>query len=477
MMLLRKLVRDSAIYGGGDFFLKLIAFFTFPVLATSLSSTNFGLLELAMTVVSLGGIFVRCGLNNAVQRFYWDQTVPEKQRPILVSTGLFITIVFGVICAFLAYGLSPIIISIVSGDTLKLGSFGVLAVALLLVISQWCQYLQDILRLHFAPWKFLAFTFVSRALGSLMALAAVLYFGAGVDGVLIAQALVLLSAMPLGLWLARKDLILKVDTCWSRRLLVFGTPFIFTELAYWLFASIDRWMLASMSGIHEVGLYSVAFRFSTLAVFIATAFGMAWSPYAVKIRVDHPEEHRKIYAEVLLILLVVMLSVAGFIALFSGEIIGILLPSEYFSAAVPLAVLCFTTVLQASQQVTAIGISLVNRTKIFAYLVWLAAAMNILLNFYLIPRYGAVGAAWATVMAYFFLSSGFLYYTQRYYPLPISWGRLLWICLLGCIVLLVGVLFQRNVIDLGVVLVKVVIAIVCLLLAWPALDMKVFRGL
>ncbi|MGE6791808.1 flippase [Pseudomonas guineae] len=470
-------MRDSAIYGGGDFFLKLIAFFTFPLLAAALSTAGFGLLELAMTVVSLGGILVRCGLNNAVQRFYWDQAVTPDERPLLVSTGFFATLLLGVACGVVTFFLLPSVFPIMSGGDITLSLLGSFAIALLLPLTQWAQYLQDVLRLHFAPWRFLGFSFTSRALGAILSVIAVLYWGAGVEGVLSAQALVLFIAVPFGVWLIRKDIVFQADVDWSRRLINYGSPFIFTELAYWLFSSIDRWMLASMAGVDDVGLYSVAFRFSSLAFFVATAFGMAWSPYAVKLRSDYPQDYRKIYAQVLLILLVVMLSVAGTVALFSGEILGLFLPPEYSGAAIPLAILCFTTVLQASQQVTAIGISLANRTKVFAYLVWVAAVLNIGINWLLIPALGVVGAAWATVLAYVFLSSGFLYFTQRYYPLPIAWGRLLWIGLLGSVVLTVSLMFQRSTVEFGAVLVKLAVAIGCLLLAWPALDFNTFRTL
>nr|WP_256737080.1 flippase [Pseudomonas gingeri] len=475
--MLRDLVRESFIYGAGDFLLKLVAFFTFPLLAASLSTSGFGLLELAMTVVSLGAVLVRCGLNNSVQRFYWDQATEIGERPSVVSTGFFLTVALGVAGGIFAFFAVPFIFRLSGNNAVALSLIGVLSIAMLLALTQWAQYLLDVLRLHFSPWKFLGFSFCIRALGALLSVVAVLYWGGGVEGVLLSQALVLLASVPFGLWLIRRDLILRVDPVWSRRLIAFGTPFIFTELAYWLFASIDRWMLASLSGVDDVGVYSVAFRFSTLVVFVATAFGMAWSPYAVKIRSDFPEKHRKIYFEVLLILLVVMLVVAGTIAIFSGELLGVFLPGDYFASAIPLAILCFTAVLQASQQVTAIGISLANRTKVFAYLVWGAAILNVLLNWWLIPKFGVSGAAWSTVLAYFFLSAGFLFYTQRYYPLPISWFRLLWICALGSIVLLVGVFFQQSNLDFGIVAIKLAIAVSCLLLSLPALDFKVFREL
>lgn len=472
-----RLVYDTAIYGGSDALLKLVAFFTFPLLANALSSSGFGLLELAMTIVSLGGILVRSGMNNSVQRFYWDQEVNSDQKPVLVSTGFYICMILGVICGAITYAVTPGILTSMSEQQIGLNVLGLIAIAMLLPLTQWAQYIQDVIRLHFAPWKFLGFSFLSRALGTLFSVFAVLFWGAGVEGVLLAQALVLLFAVPLGLYLIRKDIVLGIDRLWSRQLLAFGTPFIFTELAYWLFSSIDRWMLASMRGVDEVGLYSVAFRFASLAMFVATAFGMAWSPYAVKLRADYPDTHRIIYFEILMVLLLIMVSVAGLIAMFSGEVLGFFLPEEYSGAGVPLAILCFTTVLQASQQVTAIGISLARRTKIFAFLVWIAAALNVAFNWLLIPHYGVTGAAWGTVIAYAFLSSAFLFFTQRYYPLPISWGRLLWLLFLSCVILIFSVFYQFDEFHASVVIIKISVALVCLFLAFPVINLKIFQEL
>ncbi|SDT90957.1 Membrane protein involved in the export of O-antigen and teichoic acid [Geopseudomonas guangdongensis] len=434
-------------------------------------------MELGLTIATLGAVFVRCGLNNAVQRYYWDAGVSEAERSVLVSTGFWLTFGVGVVCGVCAFFIVPLIFKASTGGVEQLGSMGVLAIAALLPLLQWSQYLQDVLRLHFAPWKFLGYTFTSRALGSLIALFLVLHFGAGVEGVLLAQASTLLLALPLGIWLVKKDFVVNLDRPWAGRLLAFGTPFIFTEVAYWLFASIDRWMLAAMAGVSEVGIYSVAFRFSTLAVFVATAFGMAWSPYAVKVRADHPQSHRQVYAEVLLILLVVMLCVAGSIALFAGEFIGAIMSPDYAAATIPLTVLCFTAVFQATQQVTAIGISLANRTKIFAGLAWAAAILNVALNFWLIPWFGATGAATATLISCMLLSGGFLLFTQRLYPLPISWIRLLWLCLLGAVVFFSSIHWLSQEFDLAASAVKLCIALVCVVLAMLSLNFRVFRSL
>ena len=473
--ILSKLLTDSAIYGGGDFIAKLVALVTFPLIAAALSSSGFGLLELAMTVITLGGVLVRCGLNNAVQRFYWDSTTTPVQRPALVSTGFLLMFVLGIVISLAGGIAAPLLFDTLGATGAAFSISGLLAIGLLLAFTPLNQYLLDILRLHFAPWKFLGFSFLSRALASVLAVIAALYWHAGVEGVLKAQAFVLVLVLPLGMWLIRRDLTLQFDIYWSKKLTAFGIPLIFTEIAYWLFSSIDRWMLASMSGIESVGIYSVAFRFSTIVMFIATAFGMAWSPYAFKLQSDYPDTHRKMYSEVLIILLVVMLSVAGAISLFAGELIHAFLPAEYSSAATPLIVLCFTVVIQASQQITAVGISIANKTMIFAYLVWIAAGCNAALNFWLIPAYGATGAAWATLIAYLFLSVSFLFFTQRYYKLPIAWLRMAWISALGAIVLIVSLEYQQPYFLLSACIAKLIFAIICLILVRPAIDLSAFK--
>jgi O-antigen/teichoic acid export membrane protein len=77
---IRQLAKDSAIYGGADLVSKVISFFTFPFIAKALSPESFGFLELILTSTALLGVVSNFGLNNAVQRFYWDTLFYRFQR-------------------------------------------------------------------------------------------------------------------------------------------------------------------------------------------------------------------------------------------------------------------------------------------------------------------------------------------------------------------------------------------------------------
>jgi O-antigen/teichoic acid export membrane protein len=473
--MLRQLIRDSAIYGGSDALARAVAFVTFPIIAKELGGKEFGILELGMTIVMLGGLFVRCGMNNAVQRYYWDAQTPVAQRPVLVSTGLAVTVACGLLVGSSIYLVHPALFRHAGVDPEVLGWYGAVGLALLITSTQWTQYVQDVLRLHFTPWKFLGFSVATRALAAILSAGVLVWLHAGVGGVLMAQALILLVSLPVGLWFIRRDLIRCVNSHWTRRLLAFGAPFTLTDMAFWLFSSIDRWMLASMISPQEVGVFSAAFRISALASFLSLAFGMAWSPCAVKLKSEYPAKFKQIYAEILILLIVVMLFAGGSIGFFSGELLAMLLPTEFADSASPLAILAFCVVVQASQQITAVGISLSLKSHLFVFLVLGAAIVNFLLNLLLIPITGAIGAAWATLIAHLILTGSYLFCSQYVYPISFPVTRLFYLTGVGAVMLICALMLHSNEVSFRLIAIKMVVLLACASLSWLAVRLRVLR--
>lgn len=468
----KKLARDTIIYGGSDLLGKMIVFFTFPFIATVLNPKAFGALELVSTIVGLFGLLAGAGLNNSVQRYYWDPQTAEALRPSIVSTGLVMQFFFVMIVVCIGALFMPIMHRWASDASLPLGSFGLYAALLLLLGTQLLQYIQDVTRLQFSPMSFLTISFLNRVVGAVLAVLVVVAWRAGVDGFLIAQSISTFFAVPIGLWLIRKDLTTKLNCAWAKELFRFGHPYIYAGLAYWLFGSMDRWMLASLSSVEETGMYSVAFRFASLVMFVSAAFGQAWSPYAIKIYTDYPSHYRKMYAAILMLLFFFMIIVGGGLALFSGELLGKIMPKEYTGSALPLTILSLGIVLQATTQITAIGISLERKTNLFAHVAWLTALINLVGNWLLIPSYGATGSALATSFSYLILTASYLFFTQRLHPLPINWGHVAWLLLLLGLVSGVSVAYSTVVFDWATVLLKLLLVLVCIALAWPVLPFK-----
>jgi len=422
--MLNRLGKDLAVYGGADFLFKLVQFALIPVYSRLLSVGDFGILALLQVSATLTGILVNLGVNYAIQRFYFDKDIPEHRRPLLVTTGLVqLLITATLMLSVLAIGLHGM------RDQLAL-NYGIgwtlVALALATVLpDQIAQYALDTSRLQFAPFKFCAIAMVKNVAGLLLGLWLLVERDMGLAGLLLGNLVASLAAVPLGLWLIRRDLTLGIDRDYLRTLLRFGTPFIFTAAAYWAFGSLDRWMLAWMTDEVQVGLFSMAFKFASLMTLVIGAFHQAWIPVAMRMAQEETE-YRADFSMMFSLWLFILSVMALGLALFNDEVMVLLTTRPYWAAAPALALGAAAIALSGTTQITSLGITLAKRPGLIAIGAALTALVNFGLNLVLIPRFGATGSAAATFLSYGFLTIFYLVLSQRLHPLPLNWGKLLY---------------------------------------------------
>ena len=433
--MLKALGKDIIVYGISDFIFRFAAFAVFPIYAQVLSVSEFGIYALVTVSVGLVALLANLGMNNAVQRYYWDESTIPTDRPRLVTTGLVVLLVFSS-----AVVLTILIIGYVIGVELEhrysIG-WGIISIAILAVIpEQLMQYCLDTVRLQRAPIKYAYISLLKNILGVLLGLVFVLYFNLGLIGLFLGGLLGAVFATPIALFSVRKDIVLAFDSQFSMQLIKYGYPFIFAGFAYWVFGSTDRWMLAILTNNHEVGLYSIAFKFASVIIFFNTAFGLAWSPLAIKIKAEN-SNYREWYARILSVWLFFLVLVASIFAIASKDILTMLTPSDYWEATSTMVILIVAIVFSGTTQVTAIGISIEKKTGLFVVAAWTTATVNVLLNYFLIPSYGSMGAAYATLISYVVLAFLYFYWSQRLHPIPVEKVKMIYSILILLIVLFI----------------------------------------
>jgi len=471
-----RLAKDASIYGLSDFITKIISFLSFPILASYLSINSFGELELIFTVTALLGLIINCGIDNSIQRFYWDKYISSNIQETISSSGLFILLSLSTIIFIISI---PLIIGFSNNNSIDNENFSNIALfssILLMIFSQLSNFILNLLRLKFNKKGFLIFSLLSRITIVFTGLFFVIQFNQGIDGYLSSQAVIYFPLILIGFWMIKDQIKFRVIKFnWIKKLIIYGYPFIFSGLAYWIFGSIDRWMLAYLTDIKEVGIYSIAFRFSMIPMFLANAFGQAWSPFAIKIKTDYEDKYRSIYGYVLILLLFIITIASSIISLFSGEILIFLMPKDYILSALPLCILSITVILQSSQQVTAVGISIEKKTILFAKLTWITAFTNIVLNFTLINNFGATGASIATFLSYFLLSSCYLFFTQKLHPIIIPWNLFFKLSALSIFLFMVSVLSIVSTISLQAILIKLLLLLICTIIGFLNIPFNYLR--
>ena len=101
----------------------------------------------------------------------------------------------------------------------------------------------------------------------------------------------------------------------------------------------------------------------------------------------------------------------------------VLATPQFYDGARVVAPLAFGGMVYAAYVVMAIGVGRAKRTQFNWVITGVAAVVNVLLNLLLIPPYGMIGAAVATVAAYVTMFLGMTWYAQRVFRTPYQWRR------------------------------------------------------
>ncbi len=414
---LKRLARHSAIYGLGGLVSRILAVLLLPLYTHYLSQADYGKIETLVAASAVLVILLRAGISSAFFRFYFDSPEPEE-RVLVVRTSFWFTMTMATAGLVVAIALAGPI-----AHALRLGHAHGLVIAA--AVGLWAQMnYEQLTSLFRVEERSVAFVLASLAnilitVGATVLL--VVVFKKGPLGVIVGNFVGTLCVYAVLLGYRRYQLGLQFDRELFRRMNRFGLPLVPSAVALWAINFIDRFFIGQLKGQGEVGVYSVAVRLSSAIVFLLVAFRTAWPAFAYSIEDDR--DARRTYAYVLTYLLVVACWLSLALGLLAPWLTHALATPRFYRAEKAIALLAFAGAAYAGYTVLAIGSGRARRTQLNWVISAVAAALNIGLNVALIPPYGMVGAAIATVAAYVALFLGMLLYAQRVYPVPYQWRR------------------------------------------------------
>jgi len=134
-------------------------------------------------------------------------------------------------------------------------------------------------------------------------------------------------------------------------------------------------------------------------------------------------DYERVFARIFVLYSLILIFAGLILSLYSGEVVAVMADARYATAAqvVPPVVLAY--VFLGIGTYLELGALLTSKTGRIGVVSGVAAGINLLLNYVLIPRFGMIGAAWATTWGFFALAIGFFYYSHRAYPLDLGVGK------------------------------------------------------
>lgn len=410
---IRVLLKDSVIYGLGGVLSRFISFFLLPVYTRVFAPSDYGIMELISTLVSIVSVSLILGTDSALA-FHFYKTPSDTDRRETISSLLFFETLVGGVIAAISFLFAPWI-----GRTLlQVGNLEwiIRIAALSIVQGMILSLVQLILRVERRSVHYSALVIASLLLNIALTLATVVGLRMGLAGVYISKLVSDSLAVLLGLYLIRRWLAPKFSGERVRSLLRYGIPLVPATIAIWVISYVDRYFLQYYASMTDLGLYSVANRIASAMSLLVSAFQLGWGPFAFSIQ--HDPTARATYAKVLDLFLAVTCLAATGLSVFTPGLLRILTPGSYQAAWIAVPWLAFSFVLSGTSYVVSIGVNLSEKTKYISWTTTVSAVVNVALNFVLIPRWGLMGAAAATLAAQF-VGAALLYVaSQRFYPIP-----------------------------------------------------------
>lgn len=182
------------------------------------------------------------------------------------------------------------------------------------------------------------------------------------------------------------------------RMLSFSLPLVAGGIAYWGLTMMDRFFLRSLSGFDELGVYALAVTLASVVSVMSSIFSGLWHPTLyrwAKNGVDSNRVQRVIENMVLVVAFI--WSLAGLLSF----IAPLFLPKQYYAIEYLIVACVVMPLFYLLSETTGVGIGLTRNSKYSMLASLIAFIVNAVLNYLLIPSYGASGAALASVIAFF----------------------------------------------------------------------------
>lgn len=407
------LTRNTVIYALGGFLQEAVPFLMLPILTRYLTPHDYGVTATFMVVFSVCFVFVGLSLQGALAVNYFKR--PPEERPSYLSA----TLVIQTLAFFLVASVAWLARRKLAAVTEFPADWFVIV-----ALCSFCHALSlsalTLWQIEQRPVRYTVFRVLMSGFNVGLSLVLVVSLGWDWRGRAVGMTLSLVGgAIAAMVILARRtQLTWRIRSDHLVDALAFGLPLIPHGLSGIFSDAINRLFINKMVSVEETGIYSVGYQIGSILLFAVTAFNYAYGPFLLAQLPTATDQTKRLLVRLTYVYALSVTLVALLLGAASPLLLRVLAGGEFFRAA------RYVPWTAASAALAGLYFMVVNYIFYAQKTYWLAAATftsglcAVGLTWILVPRFGAMGAAYATVVAnaLTFLLTWAL--AQRLYPMP-----------------------------------------------------------
>ena len=487
---LRRIAKGAGILFVGIIVSKLLTYAFRAIVARYFGASVYGLLILAIAITSFIASLALLGLPKGLLRYiayYLGKSNKVIIAPMIGSVMKYVLplcLLLGVVIFLFARRVSVFFFHKPElTPYLQVASVIVPLFALYSIFDNVLQAFQD-------AKAFVIARNLVDPLGKLLMLALLISLGVGIWGVTFAYVFGIACSV-VAMFFFLKGRMLNFSAVFfrpgqlSKSLVYYSLPLLLADFFSMIMVWTDVIVLGAFVTSSMVGVYDAASVSSRLLSMVPLAFSTIFMPSVTELFARDRMNVGKIYKQVIKWVLITLLPIFMFLAMFSRPMLSIFFGQEFGSGAVSLIILL------AGQFFWGVGLfasnilAIAKRTKFIFYNTVLGGFLNLALNLVLIPKFGIVGAAVSTSVSMCFITVLFIVeasYITRAWPFSASILRP--VLSIAIPVFALYVIFGKFIIDVSIVYLAIIGAVFCisylLLLfitkSFDSEDLELFRA-
>lgn len=263
----------------------------------------------------------------------------------------------------------------------------------------------------------------------------VLKFRMDIEAIFIANLIASLFSFLILLPDVIKYLRIEVDSYYLRLILKFAIPYLPASLAATIVQVIDRPIVLALTDEETLGIYQANYKLGIFMMLIVQMFQFAWQPFLLTTAKE--KNAKEIFSKVLTLFLLTTSVLWVILSLFIDDIAKIkffgsvsLIGYKFWGglSIVPIILLAYLfNGLYVNFQA---GLYIEEKTKYFPIVTGAGAVVNVIVNILLIPIFGIMGAAIATLASYMVMAITLFLFSRKIYEIKYEYEKILKILLL-----------------------------------------------
>lgn len=419
---IKNTIKQSAVYGLSRISTKLIAFILLPLLTLNFTVPEYGVYVLTESLWQILWAVFLFGFESGVVRWYLEISDELKRKRFLFSVTLFL-LIFNAALFLLIYLFSSQL-SVIVYENIGLSRFVIYA-ALIAVVETISFVVFLLLRIEERAKLYSILAVSSTLISLLLQIYFLQYTGIKLEGVFIAKiiapACIILILLPYYF----RHLKFGFEKSLLTDLLKYSFPIMFASLVITLLNQVDRYILGSITGLKDVGIYGLAYNISGLINFLVVSpFSLAFTVLSWKKLKD--DNAKRFYTKTITYLFLAVIYISLIIALFTPHLIKIFaMKTDYWSASkyVPWIILAMPFYGIHFVGVFSFYVSKKTKYVFISYLI--ALAVNVICNFIFIPMFGIYGASFVNLGSFMILCIAIYYFSKRNYFFEYEWYKII----------------------------------------------------